>query len=274
MSKEQELERDRWTRLVDMVRKGRIEVLSSFLDKYGPELETGEGVWGKLPSWMDESRTMPTLLHIASAADQTDMTRWLLVEKRSDPTLAASTPPATVPTTVLDPTVIVPTTQRPILTPYELAPSRLTRNVFRLLTMEHPEWWDWTGSGPDGARVPSGLSAEKEEERERKAQEQRDRLRAKQVEREKEQAAREALVREKEEAEKAARDAAEIAELLRTKKSNLKSTGPRRLGGAAARILESRDTSGGGGGVLSEAAQMRVDRERRARAAEARGKAS
>lgn len=270
LSREEEIERDRWTRLVDMVRKGRIEAIAAFLEKYGPELEQVGRVWGALPSWMDESRNLPTLLHVAAAADQSEMVRWLLVEKRADPTLAASTPAASSRSTsvTVDTSLSTLPSQRPILTPYELAPSRLTRNVFRFLTFEHPEWWDWTGAGPEGARVPSGLSAEKEEEREKKAQEHRDRLREKQREREKEQEARERVEKDRVEAERVEKERIEIAELVRTKKSHLVPTGPRRLGGVGGgRGVETTSANTGG---LTEAAQMRVERERRARAAEAR----
>lgn len=277
LSKEEEVERDRWTRLVDMARRGKVEALSAFLDKYGPELEQGgQGVgWGRLPSWMDESRTLPTLLHVASAGDQPEMVRYLLVNKRADPTVAASLPtpvPALSPATsalsvsqVAPPASASPT--RPIFTPYELAPSKATRNIFRFLTLSNPTWWDWTGSGPTGARVPSGLSEEKEIEKEGKAQEQRDRLREKQLERERDHAAKEAVVLAAQVEEKRLQEAAEIAELFRTKKSNLAPTGPRRLGGGIPRAVETRDASTAG---LSEAARMRVERERRARAAEAR----
>ncbi|KAI5477959.1 hypothetical protein MNV49_005751 [Pseudohyphozyma bogoriensis] len=280
-TKEEEIERDRWTRLVDMVKKGRVEVLSTFLDKYGPEIETGGGgaVWGALPGWMEESRTTPTLLHVASAADQAEMVRWLLVEKRADPTLEASVapsrpPPPSTETSLLPAGAAVPTptptpttssSTRPSLTPYELAPSRATRNVFRLLTTQYPDWWDWTGSGPTGARVPSGLDEEKEAEKESKKSERRGKLRDKLKERaaEREQKEREEKeVREREEKE---RKEKEEAELKRRGASNLAKTGPQRLGGGPPRAMLERQEAG-----LSEEQRMRVMREQRARAAEAR----
>lgn len=283
LTKEEELERDRWERLVEMVRKGRVDNVATFLDKYGPELEQ-PGAWGALPSWMEEAKVTPTLLHVASAADQGEMVRWLLVEKRADPTLEASVIPGTtsineqlqstegnLAVTATDYAQPQPATTGPAFarTPYELAPSRLTRNVFRLLVTSNPDWWDWTGSGPTGARVPSGLDEEKEAEKENKARERRDKLRLQLKERD---AAREkaaAEEREREEKAKAEKVAREEAELVRTRGNAVRASGPQRLGGAAPqRMLERRAEAAGEG--LTEAQKMRVQREQRARAAEAR----
>lgn len=281
LTKEEEMERDRWTRLVDMVRRGKTEALAAFLDKYGPELEPikemERGVWGTLPDWMEEARTTPTLLHVASIADQPEMVRWLLVEKRADPTVAASASPLlphlpdpstlAIDTIPPAPATLTSSSTRPILTPYELAPSRATRNVFRFLTATHPDWWDWTGSGATGARVPSGLTEEKEEEREQKDRERRAKLRDKLKIRDKEREAKETIEREKAEKEEKLRADKEVAELLRTGKNKIVPTGPQRLGGGPPRAIVARDAEAAG---LSELQQARVAREMRARAAEAR----
>lgn len=279
LTREEELERDRWSRMVDMVKKGKIEPLKAFLDKYGPELEQNAGsadaVWGSLPSWMEEHRSQPTLLHVAAAADQTDMVRWLLVERRADPTLRPAvdsvTPGAAPGSKLLALTapdyVAPPLANRPALTPYELSPSRATRNVFRFLTTEHPDWWDWCGAGVGGARVPSGLTEEKEEERDAKGRERRSKLRDKLKEREKEREAKELgekLQRDREEEERKEREA---EELRKRGGHNIVKTGPQRLGGAPPRaFLQQKDATAG----LSEEQRMRVEREQRARAAEAR----
>lgn len=272
LSKAEELDRDRWTRLIDMVRKGKTEAVGSFLDKYGPELEQ-PGVWGALPDWIDDARSTPTLLHVASQADQAEMVRWLLVEKRADPTLEASVVPlrATPPTDTLTLTAAVddapsPAATRP-MTPYELAPSRTTRNVFRLLTTSHPDWWDWTGTGPAGARVPSGLTEDQEESREQKTRDRRGKMREKLKERE----------AGREERDKAERDEAERVaqaekdrvedELRRKGGHRIDKTGPQRLGGGPPRAIVNRDMDQAG---LTDEQRMRVMREQRARAAEAR----
>ena len=263
-----------------MVRKGKVEALALFLDKYGPELEQAgqveRGVWGALPEWMDEARTTPTLLHVASSADRAEMVRWLLVEKRANPTVAASTPPPirqpppsssteldTIPPSVL-PSAPPP---RPLLTPYEVAPSRATRNVFRLLTTSHPGWWDWTGTGPTGARVPSGLTEEKEDERDKKSRDRRGKLKEKLKEREKDRDAKQAIERERQEMLEAERAAKEAAELKRTGKNKVVPTGPQRLGGGPPRAIVAREMDAAG---LTEEQRSRIQREQRARAAEAR----
>jgi len=262
LTKEEELERDRWERLVDMVQKGRVEATASFLDKYGPELEQA-GVWGTLPEWMEENRVTPTLLHVASAADQPEMVKWLLVEKRANPTLEASIRPGTVGVGAEggggggD--------SRPTVTPYELAPSRATRNVFRALTTTNPEWWDWTGSGPTGARVPSGLSEEKEQEREAKKTDRRGKLRDKLKEREKERDAKDAKEKEEEGRREEERRKSEEEELRRKGGSKIVPAGPQRLGGGPPRAIVNQQMGG-----LSELQRARLEREQRARAAEAR----
>ncbi|GAA5826024.1 hypothetical protein JCM11251_000095 [Rhodosporidiobolus azoricus] len=254
LTKLEELERDRWTRLVEMVKKGRVEALTSFLDKYGPELESGLGggeagaegeklPWGTLPEWMDEAQRTPTLLHIASAADQPSTVRWLLEVKRADPTLHASHSS----------------------TPYDLAPSRAVRNQFRFLAHSHADWWDWLGTGVGGARVPSGLDEEKERERERKEEEKREKIRARQIEREEAEVA----AREAERAAKEAKEARERAD-QEAAKSLAGKAGPQRLGGSGGgAVLQARRREEERGG-LSEVQRARVEREERARAAEER----
>ena len=233
-------------------------------------------MWGALPEWMDEARTTPTLLHVASSADRAEMVRWLLVEKRANPTVAASAPPPirqpppsssteldTIPPSVL-PSAPPP---RPLLTPYEVAPSRATRNVFRLLTTSHPGWWDWTGTGPTGARVPSGLTEEKEDERDKKSRDRRGKLKEKLKEREKDRDAKQAIERERQEMLEAERAAKEAAELKRTGKNKVVPTGPQRLGGGPPRAIVAREMDAAG---LTEEQRSRIQREQRARAAEAR----
>ncbi|KAM0786695.1 hypothetical protein ACM66B_002139 [Microbotryomycetes sp. NB124-2] len=264
LTKEEELERDRWTRMVDMVKRGKLEALSSFLDKYGPELEqpssTAAGVWGTLPSWMDESKTMPTLLHVASAADQADMVKWLLVEKRADPTLRAPLSGSSSDKDVEEQKLVVKGQQ----TPYELAPSRATRNVFRLLTSQHPDWWDWTGSGIGGARVPSGLDQDKEAEKDQKTRDRRAMLRDKLKERDRERAEKDKIEQDRLDAEREQRER-EQAAAAATKAAKVNGGKPTRLGGGPPMAMVNREQAG-----LTDAQKARIEREQRARAAEAR----
>lgn len=281
MTKEEEVERDRWERLVDMVKKGKVDVLAAFLDKYGPELEQPTNdVWGALPPWMAEADKTPTLLHLASLSDQPEMVRYLLVDKRANPTLEAcalpsqlAPPPAPGPEgrlAIEASAHVEPRKVRQAQTPYELAPSRATRNVFRIATNQFPDWWDWTVSGAKGARVPSGLDEDREETpKDIKAKERRNKLRQQLKERDAAREATAAQEREKEEREREERERREQQELIRTRGTAVKASGPQRLGGAPPqRMLDQRQQHAGEG--LSDAQRARVMREQRARAAEAR----
>lgn len=266
LSAEEELARDLWNRVLEMVAKGRLSALGPFLDKYQQFFE-GErtrigSVWGTLPEWREERTTTPTLLHLAAKEDQAELVSYLLLERGADPTVAASILPCTSNGSTVP--------ARGIPTPYELAPSRITRNVFRLLATSHPTLWNWTSSAADGARVPSALNIEKEEERERKAEVLQAKLREKTLAREAAAQAEAVAKRgEVERAEQAERDRLQLA-LLKKGGSNLAKKAPQRLGGGPSARIVQAGGAGGAGGTLSEADQMRVDRERRARAAEAR----
>lgn len=215
-----------------MVRRGRLDALISFTEKHEEESYTAA-----LPEWMSESHATPTLLHFASAAGQPQIVRWLLLDCRADPTVLSALSKKA----------------------YELAATRATRNVFRRCMDEHPEWYNWI----DDARVPSGLTEEQELQEKEKGKERKSRFKDKMREREKEREAE----REKEDAERRARDEAEVqrkaAELAARP-----STGSQRLGGAAAGYMKAKAKEASAG--MSEEAKMRLERERRARAAEAR----
>lgn len=252
LSKEEELERDRWARLVEMVKKGRVEALATFLEKYGPELESGhEGEetpppWGTLPSFLAESKTTLTLLHLAAASGQASVVRYFLSPPYSlSPVLHASHLP--------------PHTARPFPTPYEVAADRATRNEFRYAAFRDPQRCDWTGSGIGGARVPGGLDEEKEREKERKEEEKRAKLRERQRERDEAEAKQREMEEEKE------RQAREAEEHRRRMLVPAQASGPQRLGGGPPKPIQDRDRAG-----LSEEQKMRIQREERARAAEAR----
>lgn len=186
--------------------------------------------------------------------------RWFLVEKGANPTVGAA----------ISSIEVEGGGRRLVQTPYEVAVSRETRNVFRALATELPELWNWMGGELDGARVPSALNLVKEEERERKLKEQKEKLREKSLKREVELEERKRLAQAEEEKLLEAKLAREQLELLKRGGANLSKTGPQRLGGGPSnKILKAQQITSGAAG-LSEQDQMRVDRERRARAAEAR----
>lgn len=136
---------------------------------------------------------------------------------------------------------------------YDLAANKGVRNLFRRLAFDNPTLWDW-----QAAHVPSGLSEEAEAEQGAKKAERRRGLREKMKERERERA-------------RAETETAEEAAALPPPPSSFgslglpaSSSGPQKLGGRP-------DASTGLAG-LSPEMRAQIERERRARAAEARFK--
>lgn len=149
----------------------------------------------------------------------------------------------------LDPTISVDGRK-----PYDHASNKECRNIFRRLAFKSPEMWDWKA-----AHVPSGLSEEKEQEEDRKKAERRKGLKEKMRERERIRAEAAA-----EEEAKRPPPTEQLSAPTPAAQSSSSTGGPQKLGG---RI-------GGEGNLAGMTAEMRmkVERERRARAAEARFK--
>lgn len=238
LSKEELLMRDRWERLLDMVKRDKAEVLSGFLER-----QSGADSWtGFLPKFRPECRSSPTLLHYAASNDSPEVVRYLL-ERRVDPTLVATgEDEREKASTALSRTA------------YECAASRAVRDAFRKVYAEHPDWWKWE----EEAKVPSMLTEDmaaaqnaKKADRKNKL---KDKLRERAAEREQERAVEEERRRNEEEAE--ARRAEE-------KRRATPASGPQRLG------TGSRPPPAALSG-LSDEAKRRIERERRLRAAEAR----
>ncbi|KZT70716.1 hypothetical protein DAEQUDRAFT_756103 [Daedalea quercina L-15889] len=253
LTREEQLLRDKWDRLLDMVTRGRLEALKAFWEREGANLG---GVDTSVPEWAGQRGG--TLLQVAAQAGQADVIRWLLEEMHADPTLdvptgagdeedgnrsdASDAPPAQ------------PAGSR--RTAYDLARTRAVRDVFRRCAAAHPDWWDWLGA-EKGARVPSVLSAEMEAGRDEKKKVKRKGLKDRVKERE---------AREKEKESRTPSPVpAEVPEAKARPKAVESVSGARRLGG----------TPGAAEGIAGLTPEMRakVERERRARAAEARLKA-
>ena len=134
-------------------------------------------------------------------------------------------------------------------TAYDVASSRAVRDVFRRSAGAHPDWWDWLGAG----RVPSILSQEMEEEREEKKKVRRKGLKDKIKERE---------IKEKVNRVEGDVDAFAGVPVTEPPTRSEPNNAPKRLGGSA----------GSADGIAGLTPEMRakVERERRARAAEAR----
>ena len=243
LSKEEEILREKWTRLLEMVTKGRLDALKGFLEKESASLG---GLDAQIPDWAGEKRA--SIMQLAVENGHEEMVRWLL-EGRADPTIP-------VPASKVgeadegeshksdaSESGYLPSSS-PRRTAYDLARSKSMRDIFRRCAAAHPTWWDWLGA----ARVPSALSQEMEEGREEKKKVRRKGLKDRVKERE---------ARDKDRPKTPPVEV--IAEIKEEIPLNAKS---RRLGGA----------SGGSEGVAGLTPEMRakVERERRARAAEAR----
>lgn len=267
LSEDEERLRERWRRLLEMVRKGRAEALASFWEKHAGEmgLEKEEGK-GLLPGWLWEEEGAGkerTLLMVAVVANQEEIIRWLLEEKRADPTVpipsstskstsssAPPSPPAT-PSLPAEDDSSAPSTSSSTAfrTAYDLASTREARNVFRRLAHSHPTWWAWTSLSPSGARVPSGLSIEQETEQTAKKTERRKGLKDK--------------MKAREAAKPLPPVVAEVEKPPPLPQAAKEVKGPQRLGGPE--VAPQGSLNG-----LSPELRAKIERERRARAAEAR----
>ena len=234
--------RERWERLVTMVRRGKLDALVNFIQRHNnmlqetltadtslPAYASAQAIDAPLPLWWRESQArgsmVPTnLLQLAAASDQADIVHFLLVEERADPTLpvAAALPHHR--------------------TAYDLCTSKSTRAVFRRLMAEQPTWCRWDEMGPGGARVPSALTAEMEEAQSSKTRHRRAAMRDKMREREAKAEVKPA------DTPPAPAPVSTLGHLWQ------------RLGGSA----PAEDAS------LSDDMRRRIEREKRARAAEAR----
>lgn len=225
---------------MDMVRKGRMEPLVAFWEKHGAALG---GVNAKAEAWVDEGQGQ-TLLMVAAQAGQEDVVRWLLEEQRADPTVIFA---VDVTPSISDDDVEAKKPASRGRTAYDLASTKGVRNIFRRLAHDHPDWYDWIGSG----HVPSGLSEEKEQEQDKKRVERRKGLKEKLKEREAKRAAE----------QEAAMPEPEVVQPVQAAPATR--TGPQKLGGG-------KPNSDSGLAGLTPEMRARIERERRARAAEAR----
>ncbi|KAJ3865890.1 hypothetical protein EV359DRAFT_62791 [Lentinula novae-zelandiae] len=229
LSKEEEILREKWQRLVEMVSKGRLEPLIAFWEREGNNLG---GINVRLPEWIGEKR-VATLLQLATFSGQEDVTNWML-EMCADPTI-----PVPRSEDEADNVEGEESASKRRRTAYDLAQSRSIRDVFRRNAGAHPDWWDWFGA----AHIPSVLSKEMEDGRDEKKKVRRKGLKDR--------------LKEREAKEKEKPTVEESAPFI-----SIPSIGPHKLGGSAG------DTAGTAGLTLEMKAK--IERERRARAAEAR----
>lgn len=225
LTKEQEVLKEKWRRMLEMGRRGRLDALKSFWDREG---ESVGGIDARVPDWAEKDDAGLTLLQAVASAGQEEVVEWVLERLEADPTLP------------VDAQTDVTNTKR---VAYDLASTKGVRDVFRRAAGAMPDRWDWLGVG----HVPSVLTKEMEAEQDQKKKGRRKGLKEKMKERED---------REKAVVEEDPETAPEAPALKAGP-----STGPQRLGG--------NKVIGGTEGLTPEM-RMKVERERRARAIEAR----
>lgn len=237
LSKDEEYQRELVSRLLDMVRKGRLEPLKAFWEKQGTS--TVGAVDSTLPDWLEtmgkDSGAGGTLLQVASASGQAEVVRWLLEECRADPTVQI--PPSFSRYHAED---------GETSTAYDLCSNAESRNVFRRLAYAHPDWCDWLGKG----RVRSVLTPEMEA---KAAKEEAKRAKMRERAREREIAAATAVPEP---------GPVAVNNLTGRQPAPSSKTDSQRVGGSAG---DSQAVAG-----LTPEMRARIERERRARAAEAR----
>ena len=157
------------SKLVDLVKKGRAEAVSNHLLKHG--IDASQPLPLTSSSEYDLRRT-PTILHLASHHGQAPVVKILLEKHNADPTMTTAS--------ALNQQQQQQQQQEGeegedaaqqgaagSFTAYDIAKDKETRNAFRRAMALLPDSWDWIG----GAHVPSALTPDMEAEQERKAKE-------------------------------------------------------------------------------------------------------
>ncbi|CAO3638933.1 unnamed protein product [Cunninghamella blakesleeana] len=220
-------------KFLGLLKQGKANVINSYINNH-PELPVTNRIF-EHGNNSDYSR-FPTALHIASSQGHPELVSLLLRDHSANPTIKNDIGK----------------------TAYEVAKDKATRNAFRRCMYDIPEKWSWLTD----ARVPSGLSpeAEKEQiEKDRKKNARNEELRL--------------LVEQKRQQEEEERLAKEKAEQLEAKLMATRSKNKKQLknGGyvldPVARALRDNQVNYAN---LSPEAKMRLEREKRARAAEER----
>jgi len=168
LSKEEEVRREKWSRLLDMVTKGRLDALKSFLTRESAALG---GVDTAVPDWTGSRHI--TILQIAVAHGHEEVVHWLLEEARADPTIPLPRATDGDWNSVTPNVDLAGASRGSLRTAYDLAKTKAIRDVFRRAAAAHPDLWDWFGAG----HVPSALSQAMEDEQEERKKERRKGLR-------------------------------------------------------------------------------------------------
>ncbi|KAG0007291.1 hypothetical protein BGZ80_004847 [Entomortierella chlamydospora] len=227
------------SKLIDLVKKGRTEAMSSHLLKHG--IDPSMLLPLTSSSEYDIRRT-PTILHLASHHGQASVVKVLLEKHIADPTVTASSAVENHqdPETTEDGASSLGTSS---FTAYDIAKDKETRNAFRRSMALLPDAWDWVGQ----AHVPSALTPEMEAEQERKAKEKSRKLQE--------------AERERKKTREANRPTTPAGQSPTSKSTSSSSSSVMAKSLASVSAANSH---------LSPEMRMRLERERRANAAEAR----
>nr|ODN85142.1 cytoplasmic protein [Cryptococcus depauperatus CBS 7841] len=230
LSAEEETRLDRQKRLEEMVKKGRLNAFKVFWEKHSTEFLSTSSSASPCSGQEQSQSIQASLLSMASSHSQGEILQYLLLELKFDPTVSVPSDPSK--------------------RPYDHSSSKAIRDIYRRVAYDHAGWWDWKA-----ARVPEGLSEEQETEQREKKAGRRKGLKDKLKEREK---SRQEAAEQQERDEEQRRLQEEKQE--REKATKMGSKGPQKLGGGGVEGLAG----------LSAEVRMQIERERRARAAEAR----
>ncbi|KAF9321702.1 hypothetical protein BG003_000088 [Podila horticola] len=219
-------------KLIELIKKGRADAASSHLFKHGMDAST---LLPLTTSTEYDMRRTPTLLHLASHHGQSQVVKILLEKHNADPTVTS----AGADQGNDESDSGFSTTS---LTAYDVAKDKETRNAFRRAMALMPDNWDWMGL----AHVPSALTPEMEAEQERKAKEKTKKLLDAERERKKTREARP------------------------TTPANKPASSPSSSSSSPSLMSKNLASASAANSHLSPELRMRLERERRANAAEAR----
>lgn len=217
-------------KLIELIKKGRADAASSHLLKHGMDAST---LLPLTTSTEYDMRRTPTLLHLASHHGQSQVVKILLEKHNADPTVTSAGDQGK------DESAGFSTTS---LTAYDVAKDKETRNAFRRAMALIPDNWDWMGL----AHVPSALTPDMEAEQERKAKEKTKKL----------------LDAERE--RKKTREARPVTP------TNNKAVSSSSSSSSPSLMSKNLASASAANSHLSPELRMRLERERRANAAEAR----
>ncbi|KAG0327533.1 hypothetical protein BGZ99_007371 [Dissophora globulifera] len=236
-------------KLVELVKKGRAEAMSSHLLKYNMDASQ---LLPLTTSTEYDIRRTPTILHLASHHGQHQVIKTLLEKHSADPTTTTVTAKATSSadgesTSNDDDNGDAALLGSSALTAYDVAKDKETRNAFRRAMALLPDAWDWTVL----AHVPSALTPEMEAEQERKAKEKTRKLL---------------------EAERERKKSRENSRPTTPSNSGVGGAGAAKSPSAGSSSVMAKNMAAvsAANSQLSPEMRMRLERERRANAAEAR----